>query len=327
MINRLFKIAAIGVLAATAFSTASFAADYPSKDIRMIIPWGAGGGTDGIVRKLSTIAEKELGTSIYAENIEGGVSATGVLEVMKARPDGYTIGSLTYDSVVTVPWQGLLPTYKLDKLKLIARVTSEPDALIIASDAPYKSVDDLVKAAKENPGKIKVAIQNTGSRRHLAMLQFEQLTGTDFKLVAYPGGAAPQKEAILSKEVQVAATSLGDFSSLIESGDVKGLVEFSDSRNPTYKDVPTAKEEGIDLQIGSFIVLAAPAKTPDDIVAKIEAAYKAALDSDEFQTWVAKVGVAPNWLGTAEVTDWANDTQATLFKQMQTLVDQGVIKK
>ncbi len=321
------KVAGATLALTIGFTSQSFAADYPTKDIRMIIPWGAGGGTDGIVRKLGTIAEKDIGQSIYAENIEGGISATGIMQVMKARPDGYTLGALTYDSVVTVPWQGLLPTYKLDKLKLIARVTSEPDAIIVDADSPYKSVDDLVAAAKENPGQIKIGIQNTGSRLHLAMLQFQQLTGTEFKLIAYPGGAAPQKEAILSDEVDVVATSMGDFSALIEGGDVRGLVEFSDNRNPTFPDVPTAKEEGVDLQIGSFIVLAAPADTPDDVVAKVEANYKAALESDEFQEWVSKVGVSPNWLGTDEVTAWAEETQKTLFDQMQALVDQGVIKK
>ncbi len=321
------KVAGATLALSIGFASQSFAADYPTKDIRMIIPWGAGGGTDGIVRKLGTIAEKDIGQSIYAENIEGGISATGIMQVMKARPDGYTLGALTYDSVVTVPWQGLLPTYKLDKLTLIARVTSEPDAIIVDADSPYKSVDDLVAAAKENPGQIKIGIQNTGSRLHLAMLQFQQLTGTEFKLIAYPGGAAPQKEAILSDEVDVVATSMGDFSALIEGGDVRGLVEFSDNRNPTFPDVPTAKEEGVDLQIGSFIVLAAPADTPDDVIAKVEANYKAALESDEFQEWVSKVGVSPNWLGSDEVTAWAEETQKTLFDQMQALVDQGVIKK
>lgn len=321
------KVAGAALALSIGFASQSFAAEYPTKDIRMIIPWGAGGGTDGIVRKLGTIAEKDLGQSIYAENIEGGISATGIMQVMKARPDGYTLGALTYDSVVTVPWQGLLPTYKLDKLKLIARVTSEPDAIIVDADSPYQSIDDLIAAAKENPGQIKIGIQNTGSRLHLAMLQFQQLTDTEFKLIAYPGGAAPQKEAILSDEVDVVATSMGDFSALIEGGDVRGLVEFSDNRNPTFPDVPTAKEQGVDLQIGSFIVLAAPADTPDDVVAKVEANYKAALESDEFQEWVSKVGVSPNWLGSDEVTAWAEETQKTLFDQMQALVDQGVIKK
>ncbi len=307
--------------------SAASAASYPSRDIRMIVPWGAGGGTDGIVRKISTIAEKELGQSIYVENIEGGMSATGLTQVMKARPDGYTLGALTYDSVITVPWQGLLPSYKLSKLKLIARLTSEADAIMVNSKSPYKTLADLVAAAKKNPGKIKVGIQNTGSRVHLAMLQFQSKAGVEFKLVSYPGGAAPQKEAVLSGEVEVVVTSLGDFSSLIESGDVRGVAEFSETRNPTYPDVPTAKEEGYDIQVGSFIILAAPANTPVDAVAKVEAAYKKALESNEFQTWVVKAAVTPSWLGSDDVSTWVDKTQKTIFGQMQSLIDQGIIKK
>ncbi|MCT7374711.1 Bug family tripartite tricarboxylate transporter substrate binding protein [Chelativorans salis] len=309
------------------FVSSAALADYPEKDIRVIVPWGAGGGTDGIVRKLTSIAEKNIGASMYVENIEGGISATGISQVMNARPDGYTIGALTYDSVVTVPWQGLLPSYDMDKLKLIARVTSEPDAIIVGSDTPYETIDDLIADAKKNPGKVKIGIQNIGSRLHLAILQLQDETGTEFKIVAYPGGAAPQKEAILNDEVDVVATSLGDFAPLLESGDVRGILEFSETTNPTFNTVPTAKEAGLDLRIGSFIVLAAPAGTPDEAISAIEQAYKEALESDEFQTWVASVGVTPDWLGTDEVTQWAEETSQTLFDQMDMLVEQGVIKK
>lgn len=325
--NRLLSTIAAGAVAGLALAQGAAAADYPAKDIRMIVPWGAGGGTDGIVRKISTLAEKELGGTIYVENVEGGVSATGVMQGMKARPDGYTVVSLTYDSVVTVPWQKLLPGYSMDKLAFIARITSEPDAIIVSKDAPYKSLDDLVKAAKEKPGEVKVAIQNIGSRTHLAMLRLQNMTGADFKLIAYPGGAAPQKEALLSGEAQVAVTSLGDFASLIESGDARGLIEFSDAPNPTYPDVPNTKGAGLDLQVGSFIVLAAPAGTPEDVIGKLEAAYKAAYDSKEFQDWVAKVGVTPSWLGASDVRPWVDKTQGEVFALMKKLQDEGVLKK
>ncbi|WP_244491162.1 Bug family tripartite tricarboxylate transporter substrate binding protein [Paramesorhizobium deserti] len=309
------------------FTSTAALAEYPDRDIRVIVPWGAGGGTDAIVRKLTTIAEKDIGGSMYVENIDGGISATGISQLMQARPDGYTIGALTYDSVVTIPWQGMLPTYKMDKLKLIARVTSEPDAIIVDATSPYKTIGDLVADAKANPGKVKIGIQNIGSRLHLAILQLQDETGVEFKIIAYPGGAAPQKEAILSNEVDVVATSLGDFAPLLENGDVRGIVEFTDTTNPTFTTVPTAKEEGLKLRIGSFIVIAAPAGTPDDVVQKIENAYKKALESDEFQQWTAKVGVTPSWLGSDQVTQWADETSKTLFQQMDTLVEEGVLKK
>lgn len=320
-------LAAFTTVATLSLAAGPALAEYPERDIRVVVPWGAGGGTDGIVRKLTTIAEEQLDTSMYVENIEGGISATGISEVMSARPDGYTIGMLTYDSVITVPWQALLPNYKLDRLKLIARVTSEPDALIAATSSSYESLSDVVEAAKAAPGKVRIGMQNIGSRLHLAALQLQQETGTEFKLIAYPGGAAQQKEAMLNGEVELVTTSLGDFSSLLNEGSARGVVEFSDTPNPTYSDVPTAAAEDLSLRMGSFIVVAAPAGVSDEVVGKIEAAYQYALDSDEFQQWVADVGVTPNWLGSDDVTTWANDTQAGIFKQLDELVSSGVISR
>lgn len=301
-------------------------ADYPERDVRMVVPWGAGGGTDGIVRKVTTLAEDALGGTIYVENIEGGNSATGVGQVMSAKAEGYTLGALTYDSVVTVPWQGMLPSYKMDKLDIIARITSEADAIIVDASSDYQSLDDLLAAAKANPGKVRIGVQNLGGRVHLTLLQLQKLTGTEFKIVSYPGGAAPQKEALLSDEVDVVMTSLGDFANLIEDGTARGIVEFSDAKNPTY-DVPTAEEAGVELLNGSFIVIAAPAGTPEDVVTKIEAAYETAYNSDEFQNWLATIGVTPNWLAGDALDAWAEETAQGLFTEMDALVEAGVLSK
>ena len=319
------------ILAALALCVAAtgpgLAQEYPTKDIRMIVPWGAGGGTDAIMRKISTIAEEDLPVAIYVENIEGGLSGTGLMEVMSARPDGYTLGGLTYDSVITVPWQGLVPGYGLDKLELIAQITSEPDALMVRTEGEYQTYEDLIAAAKENPGEIPVGIQGLGSRVHLAMLQLQEQAGVEFQLVSYPGGAGPQKEALLNQEVDAVVTSLGDFASLIEEGDVKGIVEFSDTPNPAYPEVPIASDVGIDLQIGSFIILAAPAGTPEEVVGKLEETYQTAHQSEEFQTWLEQIGVTSAWRGSEEVTEWAKSTQDEYFQIMQDLVDQGIIQK
>lgn len=314
-------------MAVAVLPAAAVAADYPSRDIRVINPWAAGGGTDGIIRKLTTLAEADIGAGMYVENIEGGNSATGVTQLMKAKPDGYTIGVLTYDSVVTVPWQGVLPSYRMDKLKIIARLTSEPDAIIVDAKSPYQSVGDLLDAARQDPGKLRIAVQNLGGRVHLALLKLQTMTDTEFKIVSYPGGAAPQKEAILSDEVDVVITSLGDFANLIEDGTVRGVMEFSDTPNPTYPEVPTSVGEGIDLVNGSFILLAAPAGTPDDVIARIEAAYDAAEHSEDFQGWVAKAGVTPNFLGSDQVTQWADETARSFFAEMDALVEAGILSK
>lgn len=316
----------IPVLGLVALISATAAhADYPQRDVRMIVPWGAGGGTDGIVRKVSSLAEDFLGGTIYVENIEGGMSANGLVQALGARPDGYTLVALTYDSVVTIPWQGMLAGYDIDKLDLVARITSEPDSIVVPDDSPYTSLEELIAAAKEAPGEIRAGIQNMGSRTHLTLLQLQDQAGVTFKVVSYPGGAAPQKEALLNGEVDFALTSLGDFESLISSGDARGLVEFTDVQSESFPDVPPAKELGYDIQMGSFVILAAPANTPDEAISALEQAYQQAYDSEEFQRWLVDVGVTPNWLGHDEVTDWAQATQQELFGRMDELKEAGLL--
>ncbi|GEN23594.1 ABC transporter substrate-binding protein [Halomonas cupida] len=310
---------------ATLVASSAAYAEYPQRDIRMIVPWGAGGGTDGIVRKISSLAEDPLGGTIYVENIEGGMSANGLVQALGARPDGYTLVALTYDSVVTIPWQDMLAGYDIDKLDLVARITSEPDSIVVPDDSPYTSFEELIAAAKEAPGEIRAGIQNMGSRTHLTLLQLQDQADVEFKVVSYPGGAAPQKEALLNGEVDLALTSLGDFESLISSGDARGLVEFTDVQSESFPDVPPAMELGYDIQMGSFVILAAPANTPDEAISALEQAYQQAYDSEEFQRWLVDVGVTPNWLGHDEVSDWAQTTQQELFGRMDELKEAGLL--
>lgn len=312
--------------AATISQATPTLADYPEKDVRTIVPWGAGGGADGIARKFMSIAEKQLGGTIYVENIEGGLSSVGINEVMKSRPDGYTIGALTYDSVITVPWRQLLPGYDLSRLKLLARVTSEPNALMI-SKGKYADYAAFIAAAKANPNKLSVGVHGLGSMPHLSLLQMQDETGTQFRAIAYPDGAAGQKEAILSGEVDAVITSLGDFAPLLQAEQAVGLVEFSDTKNATYSTVPTSSEVGLKMTTGSFIILAAAANTPDDVVAKLDTAFKAAFDTPDFQEWTKGVGVTASWLGAGEVGAWVAETQKTIFGQLDDLVARKIIEK
>ncbi|WP_148254170.1 Bug family tripartite tricarboxylate transporter substrate binding protein [Aidingimonas lacisalsi] len=323
MLKRAMGIACIMSVAATSAS----ADDYPTRDIRMIVPWAAGGGTDGIVRKITDLTEETLPGTMYVENIEGGMSGNGLIQLINANADGYTLGALTYDSVVTVPWQDMLSGYSVDKMDLIARITSEPDALIVPDESEYEDFDELIAAAKESPGEIRAGIQNMGARTHLTLLQLMDATGADFKLVSYPGGAAPQKEALLNGEIDFAITSLGDFASLINGGDARGLLEFTDVQSESFPEIPPVSEYDLDVQMGSFIILAAPAGTPEDVLDKLESAYQEAYESDEFQEWLVDVGVTPNWLGSDDVTEWVKETQEEIFATMEDLQEQGIIEE
>lgn len=295
------------------------AAEFPTRDIRVIVPWPAGGGADAISRKISNIAEQDLSQSIYVENIAGAVTATGLIQMTNARPDGHTVGMLTYDSVITLPRGKMVPGYALDNMKLIARITSEPDAIVVAQQTGIETFEQLIERAKENPGEVRIGVAPKGSGPYLSAIQLEQLLDVDFNVITYAGSSSASSEALLSGELDAAISSLGDFSGIIESGDVRGVIELSSVQNETYTDVPTISSKGFDLQTGSFLVLAAPANTPDDVVATLESTFKTAYETEEFQSWLAQIGVTADWLGTDGVDDWVDGLQTKMFGLMDDL--------
>ncbi|TCS65413.1 tripartite-type tricarboxylate transporter receptor subunit TctC [Primorskyibacter sedentarius] len=306
-------------LGACVITASAAAAEFPTRDIRLIVPWPAGGGADAISRKISNIAEQELPKSIYVENIAGAVTATGLIQMTSARPDGQTVGVLTYDSVITLPRGQMVPGYSLDNMALIARITSEADAIVVSKHTGIETFEELIERAKENPGEVRLGVAPKGSGPYLSAMQLEKLLDVDFNVITYAGSSSAEAEALLSGELDAAISSLGDFSGIIESGDAKGVIELSSVQNKTYTDVPTIKSKGHDLQTGSFIILAAPANTPDDAVATLESSFKAAYDTEEFQTWLAQVGVTADWLGSDGVEAWIDELQAKTFSLMDEL--------
>ena len=307
------------VAALCVFAASAVAADFPSRAIRLIVPWPAGGGVDGISRKISQIAEKSLGQSIYVENIGGAVTATGLMQLTKARPDGYTIGVLTYDSIITLPRGKMVPGYSLDKMTPIARITKEADAIVVSKQSGFKDFKGLIAAAKAKPNSVRVGVAPKGSGPYLAVRRLEKMTGVTFNVISYAGSSSAESEALLSGELDAAISSLGDFSGLITSGDALGIVELSSEQNPSFPNVPPISKLGHELETGSFILLAAPKNTPKAVITKLETAFKQAYDSKEFQSWLVTVGVTPSWLGSDGVQKWIDQLQSTTFKVMDEL--------
>ncbi|MBU2964130.1 tripartite tricarboxylate transporter substrate binding protein [Amphritea sp. 2_MG-2023] len=319
MLTKKIKKALLCAVSACVLSSTVSAADFPSKDIRLIVPWPAGGGADAISRKISSIAEQELTQSIYVENIGGAVTATGLMQMTRARPDGHTIGVLTYDSVITLPRGKMVPGYSLEKMQPIARISREADAFVVSKRSGYNSFDELISAAKANPNTVRVGVAPRGSGPYLAVRRLEKEAGVRFNVITYPGSSSAEAEALLSGELDAAISSLGDFSGIIQSGDAKGVVELTSEQNPSFPDVPPVSTFGYHLETGSFILLAAPKNTPEASLSKLESAFKTAFDSSEFQVWVATVGVTPSWLGSVDVQHWIDELQTSTFKVMDDL--------
>lgn len=314
------------MLASTALFAEGAPEAYPSKDIQFIVSSGAGGGTDSISRKVSQLAEKELGASVYFVNKPGADDAVGPNLLMGAKADGYTIGNLNYGAVINAPFTGLIKGYDLNKIQFVALITQEPDAIMVGKNSPYKTFDALIAGAKANPGKLKVADQGIGSRVNLLALKIQEIYGVSFNLISYQG-SAPQREAILNGEVDAAITSLGDFAPILSSGDAVGVIEFSTKTNAGYPTVPTSKSLGMDdsLLSGSFLTLAVPAGTPADVVAKLEKAYGAATTSKEFGDWCATVGVSPDFKSGSELKAFIDGKIEGETKALKALKAAGII--
>ncbi len=325
------KVKLIAVLAMVAMSVVSVMAEgqkdaeYPNKDIKFFCSGGAGGGTDTISRKLASIIEKKYGVTMNVVNKPGKAEAEAALETMGSRPDGYSIGNVTYGACVSTIYQGLIPGYDLENMTFVALVTQEADALMVAADSPWNSFDEFIAEAKANPGKMRIGITSIGGRPNMVTVQMEEIYGVKFSQIEYVDGASAQREALLSGECDAAITSLGDFASVLKSGQVKGLVEYSTSQNETYPDVPPIAELGHpELEIGSFIAIVVPKGTPQDIIDKVEEMFYEAQHSEEFRTWTLSVGVTPTWMGQDKVWDYVSSVQKSNFAVLDKMKAAGV---
>ncbi|MDO9527238.1 MAG: tripartite tricarboxylate transporter substrate binding protein [Gemmobacter sp.] len=316
-------LAGLAVAATSAFG--AVAADFPTKDITHIMPWSAGGGTDAAIRTFLQYAEEPLGVGIRTQNVTGAQSGVGTLRLMKSRPDGYTIGTLTWDSMITVPYKNLVPGYDTSTLSYLANVTLYPTVLAVNAETGWETIADFVAAAKADPGKITVSNSGIAGIWHLHALDMADKLGIELNHVPFPNGSAEQRGALLSGENDAGSLSYATVSSAHEAGQVRILAVMGEERDPGLPDVPTFKELGHDVVWGGMRVLAVPAATPDDVKATLTAGFKAAFDNPEFQTKAAETGLNAYWMDGAAAQAYVEKSQVLAIAMLNKLKADGVI--
>lgn len=311
--------------AALLLPLAAQAQEYPARDIMHIMPWSAGGGTDTVMRSFLNFAEGALGVGVNTQNVTGAQSGVGTMRLMRARPDGYTIGSLTWDSVITVPQFDLVPGYDTQNLAYIGSVTIHPTALVVRADSPWTTLGEFVEAATAAPGELTISNVGSGGVWHLPALDFADVAGIDVRHVPYPDGSGPQREALLNGETDAASLSVSAAFPAIQSGDLRVLGIMATERSPDVPDVPTFQESGFDVVWGSFRLLAAPAGTPDEHIATLAAAFEAVFENPEFQELAATTAMGPLWMGPEETTAYVQRSQERAFSLIDSLIEQGIL--
>ena len=238
-------IVILGFLFLFLWGTIGMAADFPQKPIRMIIPWSAGGGNDVLCRAFQPAFEKVLGQKILIDNIPAGTTKVGTMELMKAKPDGYTLLFSTTESWLAYYYSKTYDAKVWEQMVPIGNVTSEPYGFVETRiESPFKTWADLVKAAKENPGKLSCGGPGAGGMMELIMNEITKAAGIQTRYVPF-AGAGPSKIALLGGHVDFRVCQPPEAITMIRAGKSRGLAVSTDKRMEAIPDVPTFKELGI----------------------------------------------------------------------------------
>jgi len=304
--KKLFKTALIS--AGLILSASTFAADYPSKNIRLIVPFGAGGGTDAVGRTLANSTKDILGTSISVMNRTGGAGAVGMSFGAMQRADGYTLTVVTRE-IASLPQMGLMQN-TADDFKLIRMVNLDPAVILVPADSPFNTVSDLVAEAKKTPGKVKFA-STAAPNFYLMALEQDQ----DIKLNAVPyNGSSEAIPSVLGHHTEVTMVTPGEAIAQLRSGQLKALGVMSEERISYIPDVPTLKEQGFDVTTGTWRGIGAPKDTPDEIIEILGKAFDQAMASAEFKDFMAKGAMTIYPLKAKEFTEFVKKDTEVLSK-------------
>ena len=281
------------LLLACAFATGA-AAQYPDKPIRLIVPQAPGSATDTVARILGAELGKELGQQIVIDNRPGGALTLGLDLTAKADPDGYTIcmgpiGALAINRHMVAK----LP-YDIERdLQPIALVTRGHLLLAVSPTLPFKSVQEIIDYAKQNPGKLLNASSSNGSPGHVGGELFKYMSGTDIVHVPYRGGAAAINDLIAGR-VHLMFESLNSIAPHAKAGTVRPLAVSGARRSPGFPDLPTVAEAGVPgYEAPTWSGVIAPAGVPRPIIDKLNAGINKAIGSQTFRDRFASIGDEP----------------------------------
>lgn len=285
-------IARIGaMIAATTLAATAAVAAYPEKPVRLVVPFAPGGGTDLIARTLGAGMSTELGQQVIIENKPGAGTMIGTDMVAKSAPDGYTVVVASFAHAVNPSLQPKMPFDTSKAFTPITLIGRGPNVLVVRTESPYKSVADVLAAAKAQPGKLTFASQGNGTSAHLAGEMFKNLGKVDLTHIPYRG-AGPAMTDLLGGQVDLFFGTAAAVSKMVDGGKLRPLAVTTPQPSPAFKGVPSLAETVPGYAVESWYGLYAPAGTPADVIQKLNAAAKKAAHAPEFSKKVEQEGLA-----------------------------------
>ena len=291
--------------ATLALPSLGFAQAFPSRPIRYICPWPAGGSTDAVIRAIAESAAKTLGQQIIVDNKPGAGGMLGAQELVSAKPDGYTLSQLPH-GVFRIPHMQKTTFDTLNDFTWIACLTGYTFGLVVPADGPIKSVADLVAYAKANPGKFSYGSTGTGTSPHLAVEEFAQRAGIKLNHIPFKGNA-DNMQAILGGHTMAASDATG-WAPHVASGKLKLIATYGSKRTKRWPEVPTLDELGYKTVSDSPFGVCGPKGMDPAITRQLHDAFRKTLEDPAVLAIFDKFDQTVIYMGTDQYTKWARDT-------------------
>jgi tripartite-type tricarboxylate transporter receptor subunit TctC len=282
---------ALAALLFMAFSTGDAKALHPERAVRIVVPFAPGGGTDVVARTLAQEMASDLGVSVVIENKPGAGTIIGTQAVAASAPDGYTLLMGTFSHAVNSSLSANLPYDPHKDFAAVALIARSFNLVVVNPKSPLQSIADLIAAAKADPDKLSYGTFGVGTSAHLAGELFKDMAKVNLTAVPYKG-ASPAITDLIGGQIEVMFTTVASAAALVESGQLRAIAVTSAERSPAFPQLPTVSEAGVPgYAAESWYGLFAPARTPADIVNRLNRSAALAVQSAAFRRLAANEGM------------------------------------
>jgi tripartite-type tricarboxylate transporter receptor subunit TctC len=300
-------VAALAMAVAALSPAQTYAQDYPTRTVRILVPYPAGGTTDILARLVADRLQQKLGQPFIIENRPGAGTAIGGAATANAAPDGYTLLVSTASTTAFMPLLRKNPGYSAEQIIPVAMIGRAPLVLDVPAKSPFKTVKELVDFAKANPGKLNGATQGAGATSHLTAELLRASAGITYLPIHYRG-SAPGLLAAIAGEVDFYFDGVATSAPNIQDGKLRGLAITSEKRVASIPNVPTMREAGYpDVTVYSWYGLLAPAGTPAPIVELLNKEVTAIMKDATITDRLDKEGAEPISMGPSEFARFINE--------------------
>ncbi|MEB8431045.1 tripartite tricarboxylate transporter substrate binding protein [Cocleimonas sp. KMM 6892] len=275
-------------------TSSSARAEYPEKPIELVVGYGAGGGTDVMARLVAPFIEKNLGdgASIIIKNVPGASGQIGITKVANAKPDGYTLGTYNLPGMMARTLDRKAG-YSADSFSYLANVVGDPNVIVTQKSSPINSTEKLISAAKAAPGELTVSVSALGGDDQFALISLSEELGTEFNLIPFKG-SAKARTAVMGGHVSMSIMNLSEAIKFSSELNILGVA--MESRSPLAPNLPTFKEQGVNLIGGSQRGIIAPKGLPENVEKKLLAAFEKAFQDPAFTKSLENSGNPPGFL-------------------------------